>query len=139
MLLPSCTKPKMYAAIGVLIVTLIGGFCLQNQTRTRRLPCKCTFTCSHYSAFVWTSIQLSFYSFLNNYFSKLFYISFSKHRSESEPPHGCICSNLEKTIVTTGLEICGSNGSKCYHVFSFATGILMWEQTFATAIDSWYC
>ena len=47
-----------------------------------------------------TSIQLSFYSFLNNYFSKLFYISFSKHRSESEPPHVCICSNLEETIVT---------------------------------------
>ena len=26
----------------------------------------------------------------------------------------------------TGLEICGSNGSKCYHVFTFATGMLMW-------------
>ena len=25
-----------------------------------------------------------------------------------------------------GLEIRGSNGSKCYHFFSFATGILMW-------------
>ena len=25
-----------------------------------------------------------------------------------------------------GLEIRGSNGSKCYHVFSFATGMLMW-------------
>ena len=24
-----------------------------------------------------------------------------------------------------GLEIRGSNGSKCYHVFSFATGVLM--------------
>ena len=30
-------------------------------------------------------------------------------------------------------------GSKCYHVFSFAAGILMWQQTFATAINSWYC
>ena len=28
----------------------------------------------------------------------------------------------------SGLEICGSNGSKflCYHVFSFAIGMLMW-------------
>ena len=28
--------------------------------------------------------------------------------------------------VHSGLEIRGSNGSKCYHVFSFATGMLMW-------------
>ena len=26
----------------------------------------------------------------------------------------------------TGLEIRGSNGSKCYHVFSFAMRMLMW-------------
>ena len=29
-------------------------------------------------------------------------------------------------------------GSKCYHVLSFATGIFMWQQTFATAINLWY-
>ena len=26
----------------------------------------------------------------------------------------------------SGLEICGSNGSKCYHVLSFATGMPKW-------------
>ena len=34
-----------------------------------------------------------------------------------------VCSFL---LNLTGLEIRRSNGSKCYHVFSFATGILMW-------------
>ena len=29
-------------------------------------------------------------------------------------------------VLFAGLEIRGSNGSKCYYVFSFATGILMW-------------
>ena len=29
-------------------------------------------------------------------------------------------------MIIAGLEIRGSNGSKCYHVFSFATGMLMW-------------
>ena len=28
--------------------------------------------------------------------------------------------------ILSGLEIHGSNGSKFYHVFSFATGMLMW-------------
>ena len=29
-------------------------------------------------------------------------------------------------FLVTGLKMCGSNGSKCYHGFSFATGMLMW-------------
>ena len=33
---------------------------------------------------------------------------------------------LIKKTNAPGLEIRGSNGSKCYHVFSFATGMLMW-------------
>ena len=28
--------------------------------------------------------------------------------------------------ILSGLEIRGSNGSKCYHVLSFATGMLKW-------------
>ena len=36
---------------------------------------------------------------------------------------GC---HIDKSFMDPGLEIRGSNGSKCYHVFSFATGMLMW-------------
>ena len=42
--------------------------------------------------------------------------------------HLLVCPTMDTACSTQdpGLKIRGSNGSKCYHVFSFATGMLMW-------------
>ena len=41
-------------------------------------------------------------------------------------PGGLQILLLNIAFLFTGLEIRGCNGSKCYHVFSFATGMLKW-------------
>ena len=41
-------------------------------------------------------------------------------------PIGLVNLYLDVNGWVSGLEIRGSNGSKCYHVFSFATRMLIW-------------
>ena len=59
---------------------------------------------------------------------QVFGFAFDPEYSEDEmsrmDAHRCI--EEADLHVIAGLEIRGSNGSKCYHVFSFATGMLMW-------------
>ena len=64
----------------------------------------------------------------SNVFSAALKLHSTKTETNDAPKNDDTQSSVNQRgrVYESGLEIRGSNGSKCYHVFSFATGKLMW-------------